>query len=118
MAVTTITKQTIALSTTGLEATYEAGALSMEFTNTGRDVIHVKNGATDAILSIADSGNCSQGEDHSQTVTCTASEQRHIGPFPTGEYNDTNGKVQFTIDDVANVTIAVVTLPLAGLGGA
>lgn len=117
MSVTTITVQTAAVSITGLEATYEAGALTMEFLNSGRQFIHVKNGATDAILTISDAGNCSQGADHSQTVTCTASEERFIGPFPTGEYNDANGKVQFAINDIANVTIAVVTLPLAGLGG-
>lgn len=115
MAVTTITVQNAVV--TGLEATYEAGALSMEFANTGREFIHVKNGATDAILTISDQSNCSQGQDHSQTVTCTATEQRFIGPFPTGEYNDSNDKVQFTIDDVSNVTIAVIQMPLVGLGG-
>ncbi len=116
MAVTTITKQTLAID--GLEATYEAGALSMQYANTGKEYIDIKNGATEAIVTIGDTSNCSQGEDHSETITVTASEARQCGPYPTGEFNDTNGNVQIAINDVSNVTIAVIEVPLAGLGGA
>lgn len=45
-----------------------------------------------------------------RTVDIPAGEERLIGPFPPGTYNDTNQRTQFTYDAVASMTIAAVKL--------
>lgn len=111
MATTTITPQNIV--ETGLEATTEAGALAMQFANTGLQFVWVINGATDATLTFDSQTNCERGSDHNVAAVCSANEERIIGPFPTGRWNDASGNVLIAIDDVTNVTIAVLTLPMA-----
>lgn len=111
MAATTITAQTVVEG--GLEATLEAGAATMEFVNTGLQYVWCVNGATDAILTFTSQTVCDRGSTHNIATTVTASEERLIGPFPKGRWNDANAKVQFAIDDTTNVTIAVLTLPAA-----
>ena len=102
---------------TGLAATYSNAAVGGdEFSNDGQTFIHIKNGATDVNVTIAaqDTSINKQGYGDvtiaNTVVTCTASQDRLIGPFPQGRFNDSNGKVQLTYDDESNVTLAVVRM--------
>ncbi len=111
MAATLITAQTILSS--GLEATLEAGATTMEFVNTGQEEFWIVNGATAAVVTVTGQTACDRGTIHNKIVTCPANEERKIGPFPKGRWNDANSKVQVAIDDVTNVTVAVLKTPIA-----
>lgn len=105
----TLTKQSVVR--TGLEPSYDAASSGGdEFANTGAEFIHVKNGdgsphtvtietpnLVDGTLAIAD-----------RDVVVPAGEERMIGPFPVGTYNDGDGLVQLTYDAVTSVTIALL----------
>ena len=43
-------------------------------------------------------------------VSVPAGDERFIGPFPTGAFNDAAGKVQITYDDVTSITIAALRM--------
>lgn len=103
-----ITVQTIAL--TGLEATYASASSGGDsFANTGRELIHIKNGdASDHTITIDSTKDCDQGVDHDPAVVVTASEERFIGPFDPNRFGTT---VNVTYDAVTSVTIAVFKLP-------
>jgi hypothetical protein len=110
---TTITVQEAV--TTGLEATYEAAALTMEYAHPGvPHFIHVKNGATDCTLTIDSQVNCNQGVDHDTGGLCSANEERIYAPISAARYKDSSGNVQLSFDDVTNVTIAVIKMALHG----
>ena len=55
--------------------------------------------------------NCSQGFDHDSVVTVPAGEERWIGPFDKGRWNDVDKKVQVTYDAVTSVTVGVFEIP-------
>jgi len=79
------------------------------FPNSGNTFIHVKNAHTEAWVVTVDSVKaCSQGYDHNSIVSVPAGEERMIGPFPRGRFNDANGKVQITYDGVTALTIAAI----------
>jgi hypothetical protein len=107
----TLTVQDIVLA--GLEATYDAcTGGGDEFVNTGREFIHFINGdAADKTITIDSQNACNQGSDHDVPVVCTANEERLIGPFPGGRFNDANNKVQITYSAVTSCTIAIIRLP-------
>jgi len=98
---------------TGLEATFAAcDVAGDEFVNSGAEWIEIVNADVadktvtiqtpnliDADLTIQD-----------RSVVVTAGETRLIGPFPTGNYNDGAGKVQFTYSAITSLTIALYKL--------
>ncbi len=105
----------------GLDATYVAAAAGGDaLLNLQGDVfVHVKNGATAATVTVTAQdtsedvpgfGNMTKGN---LVVSVPATEDRFIGPFPRQAFNDANGKVQLTYDDVTNVTIAALRLKRA-----
>lgn len=107
MATTLITVQEAV--NTGLEATFEAAAVAMEYVHPGQPhIIHVKNGAVDCTLTIDSQVNCNQGVDHNRGGLCSANEERHYGNIKAGRFKDSASKVQLSFDDVTNVTIAVI----------
>lgn len=80
-----------------------------EFPNNGRTVLIVKNDDTGSHdVTIVSQENCSQGFNHDVVVSVAAGEQALIGQFSRSRFNDTNGLVQVTYDDVTSVTVAVV----------
>jgi hypothetical protein len=102
------------ISRDGLEATYAAAAVGLadEFNNDGKTFFHVKNGATDCVITIDIPNLSIDGQAVTDiTITCTATEERMIGPFPPGWYNDGDGHVNVAYDDVSNVTVAAIRLP-------
>ena len=101
------------ISRSGLEATYASAAVGLadEFDNDGKTFFHVVNGETECVLTF-DIAKTVDGQAVTDiTVTCTASEERMIGPFPPGVYNDGDGHVNVAYDDVSNVTVAAIRLP-------
>lgn len=44
------------------------------------------------------------------SLTVPAGETRMFGPFPTGIYNDTDGRVNISYSDVTSVTVLAVRL--------
>jgi len=97
----------------GLTPVYGACAgAGDEFANSGREVIHVKNGHSGSQTVTADSqAACSQGFDHNAAVAVPAGEDRVIGPFLKGRFDDANAKVQLTYSGVTLLTIAVIRVP-------
>jgi len=98
------------ISRDGLDPTYVAcDVAGDDFVNAGDEFIHIKNGdgsphtvtivtpATVDGLAVAD-----------RDVVVPAGEERMIGPFPAGAYNDENAKVTFTYDAITSLTIAIL----------
>lgn len=106
----TLSVQTI--NRDGLEATYSACAGGGdEFANAGDEFIHIKNGSGgDITLTIVTQATVDGQAVGDRTVVITAGEERLIGPFPTGTYNDGAGKVQLTYSGVTSLTIGILKL--------
>lgn len=81
------------------------------FTNDGRIFLFFVNGATEAIVTVDAVIPCEHGVDHNVVVTVPASEDRMIGPFPKDRFNDGNGKVKITYDNVTTITVTAIRLP-------
>lgn len=109
MAVLTVQQ----VSLTGLAPVFvAASAGGDEFVNSGRAVLHVKNGdTTDKTVTVNSQTPCNQGFDHDVAVTVPASGERVIGPFPKNRFDDANGKIQITYSAVTAVTVAVIETP-------
>ncbi|NSW92320.1 MAG: hypothetical protein HPY74_16910 [Firmicutes bacterium] len=95
---------------TGLTPSYSAADVQGdEFVNSGKAVLHIKNGGVSQItVTVNSQTKCSFGFDHDVTVDVPAGEERIIGPFPKTRFDDANKKVQISYSDVTNVTIAVL----------
>ncbi len=93
---------------TGAAATASTGDT---FANTGHEFFHVRNGSgapitvTFDIVATMDAQVVTD-----RAVTVAAGATTIIGPFPTGIYNDTDGRVKATCSDVTTVTVAAVKL--------
>ena len=106
----------------GLAATYaNASSGGDAVLNTNGDVVlHVKNddvaSKTVTVTAQRTSQNVPDFGDMSKSniqVSIPASEDRFIGPFPKGAYNDGAAKVQITYSAVTSVTIAALRVPKA-----
>jgi len=109
MATLTVQQAVIA----GLTPSYGAAAGGGDqFANSGKAMIHVKNGGGGSINVTVDSQvACSQGSDHDAVVAVGAGVESMIGPFPKARWNDSSDNVQITYSGVSSVTIAIVELP-------
>lgn len=110
MAATQLTVQQSVNS--GLEATFSsANADGNYFINDGKTYIEIVNAdASDHDIVIDSPAACNQGSTHDITVTVTAGERRHIGPFEKARFNDDNGYVNVTYSAVTSVTVAAIKL--------
>tara|TARA_R100001480_G_scaffold7322_1_gene14899 strand:+ start:10302 stop:10637 length:336 start_codon:yes stop_codon:yes gene_type:complete len=97
---------------TSLTPTYNSAAGGGDdFVNNGRTFLHIKNGSGSPIVATINSlVNCSQGFDHNVDITIPAGSEEMCGPFNTGRFNDGDGKVGITYDDVTTLTVAVIAL--------
>jgi len=102
----------IAGLTAGLEPTLVGCTDPDYFTNDGRIFLYLFAGATQAIATIDSVELCEHGVDHNVVVTVPATEYRMIGPFPKSRFNDGNGKVKITYDNVTTITVAAIRLPV------
>lgn len=95
---------------TGLKATYAAAAVSDTFPNNGKTHLHVKNAdAGDHTITVNSLVNCNQGTDHDLVIVVTAGEERMIGVFEPSRFNNAQGLVTVTWEDVTSVTVAVLS---------
>lgn len=96
----------------GKAATYDAAQTDgNSFINTGKEVIHIKNGATNCILDV----DTPRGPDGQSVVdrpiTIVASTEQFIGPFPPEIFNQEGALgnvVHFNYDNIVNVTVAIL----------
>lgn len=101
----------------GITPSYAAvdAGLQHKFTNTGRELLHVKNtnGSTRTVtLKIPRTADGAAAVDKTVTIPATTGDKL-IGPFPKGIYNQTDDKVYIDFSAAAGVTFAVVQLPAA-----
>jgi hypothetical protein len=86
-----------------LYAVVAAAAGGDSFVNDGRTLAAIYNSHGSASRTVSfDIQKTVDGQDPpSITVTLTAGQTKLVGPFPTGIYNDANGRVQVTYSDSA-----------------
>jgi len=110
MARTEITYQQVVR--TGLEQTYAAAVADGEkFSNDGRMFLHVKNGAAAPItVTVQTPGTVDGLAVAEQVITVTNAEERMIGPFPPGIYNQSDGMVYVDYSSVTTITKALLRL--------
>lgn len=102
MPTQTLTVQQVAI--TGLEPSrVSLDETSVEFVNDGKTYIHVDNQSGRAVTCTIKSEYVNPPAGTVATdrqVVCSDTEERIIGPFPQGSYNDPEtGKVTLTFDD-------------------
>jgi hypothetical protein len=112
MAILTVQRPGIGGATLTLTAAASGGD---SFRNTGVESFEITNAHASASRTVTfDSpGTCSFGLSanaaHDAVITVAAMTTKIIGPFPTGRFNDTNGRVQVTYSDsAADLSVAVV----------
>ena len=101
---------------TGLVATYTDSGSTVPLTttdtffanNNGRTFLHVKNGATDVVVTIHTPITRDGLAVEDRTVTVTADTEAFLGPFQPDIYNGADHQMSFEFDDVSNVSVAVV----------
>lgn len=100
-----------ALARTGLEPSFAAAnADGNSWNNTGREFLHVKNGATDVVVTVQTPRTVDGQAVTARTVTVPATEERMIGPFPPAIFNQGGALgdvVHVDYDDESNVTVGV-----------
>ena len=106
----------------GLAATYASAAAGGDtvLNVDGNLVLHVKNGDTASKTvtvtvqrtsrKVADFGEMSKSD---AQVSIPAGEDRFIGPFPRGAFNDGAGKVRIGYSGTTGVEIAALRVPKA-----
>ncbi len=99
----------------GLTPAYTAATLSdgNKFSNTGKEFIHVVNaGGSPCVVTMPTPATISGLAIEDKTVSVTAGEERMIGPFEPGIYNQPadKGKCYITYDQATSVTIAVIRI--------
>lgn len=105
------------VSRTGLAATYHAdltvsGSNTYLIRNPGNVILHFKkSGAGACVVSITTPNAVDGLAIPSKTVTVPATTgDRFIGPFPPDIYNDANGDLEFGVDEVTGLTLAVLQI--------
>lgn len=96
-----------------LYAVVAAAAAGDSFANDGRTLLAVYNSHVSAArtISIDIQKAVDEQDPPSRTVTLAAGQTKLIGPFPTGIYNDPNGRVLLTYSDsAANTYVGVFKL--------
>lgn len=103
------------MSRAGLAPSYSApDAVNGEsIANNGQTFLHVKNTGGAACTVSFDLPNQVDGQtppDKTVSVPATTGD-RMIGPFPIGQYNDSNGNLGVTYSTATGVTVAAINLP-------
>ena len=100
---------------TGLVDTYN-GSLSTsnvyQVRNSGRVFLHVKkSAAVDCVVTVQTPKQVAGLDVAERTVTVPATTgDKFIGPFPPSVFNVAAGDLEFTLDDIDGLTVAVLEL--------
>ncbi|UKJ74479.1 hypothetical protein [Azospirillum brasilense] len=85
------------------------------FTNTGKELLHVKNGGGSSVTVTLKSRNTTPVVDGYGSVskpdvaiTIPAGADRIAGPFPLKAFNDANGRLSMTFSSTTSVSAAVI----------
>jgi len=107
----TLTVQTAVLA--GVTPSYAACAGGGDdFLNTGREMVHIKNGSGGALVVTFVTPKTYQGVALADpTVSVGAGSEEMIGPFPPGIFNGAAALLSMTYSGVTSLTIAVIKLP-------
>ena len=100
---------------TGLNAVFTAANTDgHSVANDGRMFLHVKNGVTATVVVTLVIPQTVDGQAvTNRTVSIPTSNERYIGPFPAGTYNQGGGvgdQIHIDFDQVVNVTIAALRI--------
>jgi len=109
MARTALTPQRFVVG--GLLASYvPPDAAGVSFRNSGKQILHVKNGSGASITVTEHIGRTVQGQAvTSPTATVAAGADRFFGPFPD-DFNQADDSVYVDLSAVGSVTVACLTL--------
>lgn len=104
-----------AISRTGITRTLVAASVGGDALvgNTGNQFVEFANASVASItvtIVFASTATVDGQAATNRTVAIGAGVTKIIGPFPPTDYNDTNGKVQFTYSGVTTFTVAAFTL--------
>ncbi len=117
MAYTDIATQIIIKG--GLEPAYVAATLSEgdKFRNTGKEFLHVINGggANPCVVTMVTQAQIKGLDIQDKTVSVPFGEDRMLGPFEPGLYNQATGqtdagKTYIEYDQVTSVTVAIIRM--------
>jgi hypothetical protein len=81
------------------------------FLNTGKELLlitHTNGGGSQETLTIAMQKSIDGEDVPDKTVDIPAGEKHLLGPFPTGLYNDVDGKVQLTYSSETDLELLVI----------
>ncbi len=98
------------ITNTGLAPVFVAADVAGDtFTNTGREVVHVKNGSAASInVTLVGKNACEFGFLHDDVVAVPAGAESIIDPTPTRRFVDkTTKKTTINYSAVTSVTVAV-----------
>lgn len=91
-----------------IPALVAAAAGGDDFPNTGVEFIRVKNASVTALnVTIVTQGTVDGLAIADRVVNIAAGVEKAIGPFPAATYNNAQGRVALTYDQVVTVTIGV-----------
>lgn len=98
------------IARTGLEPSYASAEVDGNaFSNSGSEFIHVKNGdASPHTVTVLTQRQVDGQSVTNRVVSVPASEERMIGPFPTGDFNRSDGAVWFDYDAVTSMTVGII----------
>jgi uncharacterized Zn-binding protein involved in type VI secretion len=108
----TLTPLTTGLTGSANPSYVAAGAGGDEFANTDeKTILHVKNGGGGACaVTITGQQASNHGYTNNEGGSVPAGEEKFFGPFSKDRFNDVDGDVQITYDQVTSVTVAVIRL--------
>ena len=100
----------------GVTATYSAcdAACDQFVTESGREIVHIKNGHASAQDLEIVFANTQDGESvPNKTISVPAAGEMFVGPFPTQHYRDKDtGLISLEYSGVTLLTIAVLRVPV------
>lgn len=101
-------------SRSGVKPTEHTGLSSAEtytFKNNGSCTIRVKNGTSAAVeITVITQSKVDGQTIENRKVKVEKSETKEIGPFPTSEFNNEEGLIEFKISSATEVTIEIIQL--------
>jgi hypothetical protein len=108
----TLTLQT--LDRDGLNPSFASADVGGDqFANTGKEFVYLKNddGSSKTVTLVIQATIDGQAVIN-RTVIVAATDIMLVGPFPVGDYNDSNDVMQLTYSDVTSLSVAAIQLDL------
>lgn len=105
----TLTVQTVDRAGLVGDPTVAAAGGGDNWANTGAEIFVVKNGGGGSINVTLDIQSTVDGQAVTDRVVAVAAGvTKFMGPFPTANYNDGNGRMNVTYSGVTTVTVMVI----------